>query len=102
MKIVTMISRILLGLVFVVFGANKIVPFMPTGPMPTGVAGQFMGALVASKYLIFVGLCEALPGLLLLFNRYVPLALTLLGPVIVNILLVACSWSPRACPRAWW
>jgi hypothetical protein len=97
MKIVTMIARILLGLVFLVFGANKIVPFMPA-TMPPGVAGQFMGALVSSKYLIFVGLCEALPGLLLLFNRYVPLALTLVGPVIVNILLVGLLMEPMALP----
>jgi uncharacterized membrane protein YphA (DoxX/SURF4 family) len=100
MKIVALIARILLGLVFLVFGANKIVPFMPTGPMPSGVAGQFMGALFSSKYLIFVGLCEALPGLLLLANRYVPLALTLLGPVIVNILLFGLLMSPSSLPTA--
>src|SRR5271165_3299689 len=98
MKIVTMIARILLGLVFLVFGANKIVPFMPSGSMPGGVAGQFMGALVSSKYMIFVGLCEALPGLLLLANRHVPLALTILGPVIVNILLVGLLMVPMALP----
>jgi hypothetical protein len=88
MKIVVMIARILLGLVFLVFGANKIVPFMPMGPMPTGAAGQFMSALFSTKYLVFVGLCEACSGLLLLANRYVPLALTILGPVIVNVLLI--------------
>jgi putative oxidoreductase len=98
MKIVTMIARILMGLVFLVFGANKIVPFMPTGPLPAGIAGQFMGALMSSKYLIFVGLCEALPGLLLLFNRYVPLALTILGPVIVNVLLTGLLMEPMALP----
>ena len=87
MKIAATISRYLLGLVFLVFGANKIVPFMPTGPLPGGAAGQFMGALFSTKYLLFVGLIEAAGGILLLINRYVPLALTLLGPIIVNILL---------------
>jgi hypothetical protein len=87
LKIAATISRYLLGLVFLVFGANKIVPFMPTGPLPGGAAGQFMGALFSTKYLLFVGLIEAAGGILLLINRYVPLALTLLGPIIVNILL---------------
>jgi len=87
MKIVVLIARILLGLVFLVFGANKIYQFMPSGPMPTGVAGQFVGALFATKYIVAVGLFEAVGGLLLLFNRYVPLGLCLLIPIIVNILL---------------
>jgi putative oxidoreductase len=87
MKIVVMIARILLGLVFLVFGANKLYQFMPMGPMPPGVAGQFVGALFATKYIVAVGLIEAVGGLLLLFNRYVPLGLVLLAPVIVNILL---------------
>ena len=97
MKIVVLIARILLGLVFLVFGANKIVPFMPAS-MPTGVAGQFIGAMVSTKYMIFVGLCESVSGLLLLANRYVPLALTIVGPVIVNILLVGLLMSPIALP----
>jgi putative oxidoreductase len=96
MKIVVAIARILLGLVFLVVGANKLYAFMPTGPMPGGVAGQFMGALFASKYLVFVGLCESVGGLLLLINRFVPLALTILGPVIVNILLTGILLSRPA------
>jgi putative oxidoreductase len=98
MKIVAAIARILLGLVFLVVGANKLYAFMPTGPMPGGVAGQFMGALFLSKYLMFVGLCESVGGLLLLLNRFVPLGLTILGPVIVNILLTGVLLSHRALP----
>jgi putative oxidoreductase len=88
MKYVTMIARILLGLVFLVFGLNKFFNFIPTGPMPTGATGQFMGALFTTHYLVAVGVFEVVGGLLLLINRYVPLALCLLAPVIVNILLV--------------
>jgi putative oxidoreductase len=87
MKIVAAIARILLGLIFLASGVMKLHAFFPPGPMPGGVAGQFLGALSASKYLVFVGLCEGTGGLLLLINRFVPLALTILGPVIVNILL---------------
>jgi putative oxidoreductase len=98
MKVVATIARILLGLVFLVFGVNKLHAFMPAGPTPGGVAGQFLGALAASKYLVFVGLCESVGGLLLLINRFVPLALTILGPVIVNILLTGILLSHRALP----
>jgi uncharacterized membrane protein YphA (DoxX/SURF4 family) len=98
MKIVSLIARLLLGLIFLVFGANKLVPFMPQGPMPTGPAGQFIGALFVTKYLMFVGLCEAVSGLLLLINRFVPLALTILGPVIVNILLTGILMAHQGLP----
>lgn len=88
MKVVVLICRILLGLIFLVFGLDKFFHFMGTPQLPPGPAGQFMGALFATKYIQFVGLCEVIPGILLLINRFVPFALTILGPVIVNILLV--------------
>jgi uncharacterized membrane protein YphA (DoxX/SURF4 family) len=86
MKIVTLIARILLGLVFLVFGLNGFLNFLNLGPMPTGLAGQFMGALFLSHYYSVVAALQIMGGLLLLVNRFVPLALVLLGPVIVNIL----------------
>jgi putative oxidoreductase len=88
MKVVVLICRILLGLVFLVFGFDKFFHFMGNPQLPAGPAGQFMGALFVTKYIYFVGLCEVIPGILLLINRYVPLALVIVGPVIVNILLV--------------
>jgi len=87
MKIVAMIARLLMGLAFVVFGLNGFFHFIPNGPMPGGAAGQFVGALVQSHYMYVVSGLQLVCGLLFLANRYVPLALTLLGPVIVNILL---------------
>jgi uncharacterized membrane protein YphA (DoxX/SURF4 family) len=98
MKIVVLIARILLGLVFLVFGVNKLYAFIPSGPIPAGAAGQFMGSLMTSHYLAIVGLFEAAGGLLLLINRYVPLALTLLGPVIVNVLLTGILLAPMGLP----
>jgi len=86
MKIVTMIARILLGLVFLVFGLNGVLNFLNMGPMPTGLAGQFMGALFMSHYYWVIAALQIAGGLLLLVNRFVPLALVVLGPVIVNIL----------------
>ena len=87
MRIVAVIARILLGLIFFVFGLNGFLQFMPMGPMPTGLAGQFIGALFQSHYLWVVAGLQVVGGALLLINRYVPLGLVLLGPVIVNILL---------------
>lgn len=98
MRIASMIARILLGLVFLVFGLNKFFNFIPSGPLPTGAAGEFIGALVSTKYIWAVGLFESVGGALLLANRYVPLALCLLAPVIVNILLVGALLTHAALP----
>ena len=85
MKYAFVIARVLLGLVFTVFGLNAFLHFFPNPPVP-GLAGQFMGALLGSHYYVIAFGTELIGGTLLLSNRYVPLALTLLGPVIVNIL----------------
>src|SRR5215813_3021009 len=86
MKIVISIARLLLGLIFVVFGLNGFLNFLTMGPMPTGLAGQFIGALFLSHYYWVVAALQIAGGVLLLVNRFVPLALVLLGPVIVNII----------------
>lgn len=85
MKIAALIARILLGLVFSVFGLNGFLHFIPMGPLPSGPAGQFLDALMQSHYVFVVSALQVAGGVLLLVNRYVPLALVLLGPVIVNI-----------------
>jgi putative oxidoreductase len=94
MKIAFTIARVLLGLLFTVFGLNGFLHFIPMPP-PTGLAGQYMGALFVSHYLVVVFLLELAGGLLLLANRYVPLALLLLGPVVVNILLFHSLLAPQ-------
>ena len=86
MKILVLIARLLLGLISVVFGLNGFLNFLSMGPMPTGLAGQFIGALVLSHYYWVVATLQIIGGVLLLLNRFVPLALVLLGPVIVNII----------------
>jgi uncharacterized membrane protein YphA (DoxX/SURF4 family) len=100
MKIAALIARYLLGLVFLVFGLNGFLHFIPAQPLPPGTAGQFAGALMASHYFLVVSAVQVAGGVLLLVNRYVPLALVLLGPVIVNIfffhLLMARGGLPLA------
>lgn len=87
MKIVVLIARLLLGLIFVVFGLNGFLNFLDMGPMPSGLAGQFIAALALSHYFWVVAALQVIGGALLLVNRFVPLGLVLLGPVIVNIIL---------------
>jgi putative oxidoreductase len=93
MKILNNISRFLLGLIFLVFGLNGFLHFIPMPP-PSGVAAQFLGSMFVTKYLLFVFAIQLIGGVLLLINRYVPLALTILGPIIVNILLFHTLMNP--------
>ena len=99
MKIATLIVRLLLGLIFTVFGLNGFLHFIPMPP-PTGVAGQFIGALFVSHYLVPIFAIQLLGGVLLLTGRYVPLALTLLAPIIVNIDLFHALMAPEGLPLA--
>ena len=94
MKILVLIARLLLGLVLLVFGLNGFLNFLNTGPLPTGLAGQFLGALVQSHYFSVVAAVQVVAGVLLLANRFVPLALVLVGPVLVNILLFHVLMNP--------
>ena len=93
MKVAVLIARILMGLAFLIFGFNKVVTFLPM-PMPTGEAGALMLMWYTHKWLVFYGLIETASGLMLLAGRFVPLGLTLLGPVIVNILMFHALLAP--------
>jgi len=97
MRITSTISRYLLGLIFLIFGLNGFFHFIPMPP-PTGVAAQFLGALFVSHFLTLVFLLQILPAALLLANRYVPLALALLAPVIVNIVCFHAFMAPHDLP----
>jgi putative oxidoreductase len=99
MKITSVIARFLLGLIFLVFGLNGFFHFIPMPP-PTGVAGQFMGALFVSQYLVVVFALQLIGAVLLLINRYVPLALAILAPIIFNILLFHLLMAPSGLPLA--
>jgi len=85
MRILTAAARYLLGLIFLVFGLNGFLHFIPMPP-PSGLALQFFIALAGSHYLWVIMAAQVVGGVLLLTNRFVPLALAVLGPVIVNIL----------------
>ena len=99
MKSASTIARYLSGVIFLVFGLNGFLRFIPLPP-PSGVAGQFMGALFVSHYLTLIFALQVIGGVLLLANRYVPLALAILAPVIVNILSFHALMAPSGLPLA--
>lgn len=105
MIIGTMIARGLLGLIFTFLGLNMLVFFLgitnsPPIKLPPmyGDAGEFMGLLVKSKFQIFEKILEVTGGILLLLSfglhRYAPVAVVILGPIIVSIFLFHILFLP--------
>ena len=99
MKTASVVARYLAGLIFLIMGLNGFLHFIPFPP-PPGIAGQFMGALYVSHYLWLIFAFQVIAGVLLLINRYVPLAVALLAPVIVNILTFHALMAPSGLPLA--
>jgi putative oxidoreductase len=99
MRTVSLIAQYLAGVIFLVFGLNGFLNFIPLPP-PEGVAGQFMGALFTSHYLWVIFAFQVIAAVLLLVNRYVPLAVAVLAPVLVNILSFHALMAPSGLPLA--
>src|SRR3984893_13553770 len=99
MKTAFVIARYLAGVIFLVFGLNGFLNFIPLPP-PGGIAGPFMGALYGSHYLWVIFAFQVIAGVLLLVNRYVPLAAAILAPVLVNILTFHALMAPAGLPLA--
>ncbi len=88
------VVRVLLGALFLVSGANKLVPFMPMPELPAA-AGSFIGALAATGYFLpLLATIEIVMGALLIAGRFVPLALTVLAPIVVQIALFHLVLAP--------
>ena len=99
MKTASIFARYLAGFIFFVMGLNGFLHFIPFPP-PPGIAGQFMGALYVSHYLWVIFTFQLIAGTLLLVNRYVPLAVALLAPVLVNIITFHALMAPSGLPLA--
>jgi putative oxidoreductase len=99
MRIAAVIARYLAGVIFLVMGLNGFLNFIHFPP-PTGTAAQFMGALYVSHYLRVIFAFQLVAGVLLLVNRYVPLAVAVLAPVLVNILVFHITMAPAGLPLA--
>jgi putative oxidoreductase len=88
------VGRVLLGLPFFVFGLAYFIPFIPMPP-PEGEPAVFLGAVVATRIMLAAKIVEVAAGLMLLSNRFVPLALTLLAPVLIGIVLFNATYGPK-------
>src|SRR5437016_2403064 len=100
MKIATIIVRVLLGLIFVFFGSNAFLHFLPMPPLPGGTAGLYLKAFLDSGYVYVIGAMQLLSGLLLLIGKFVPLGLTILGAIIFNIWAFHLLMAPEGFPPA--
>jgi putative oxidoreductase len=100
MKIATIIARVLLGLIFVFFGSNAFLRFLPMPPLPGGTAGLYLKAFFDSGYVYVIGGMQLLSGLLLLIGKFVPLGLTILAAMIFNIWAFHILMAPEGFPPA--
>lgn len=101
MKIAIHIARILLGLPFLVFGLNGFFEFLEPPQPPTQDAAAFIGALAgANHFWTLLKGTEVVCGLLLVAGVYVPLALTVLAPILLNILVYHLALDPSGTPLA--
>ncbi len=100
MKILTIIARVLLGLIFLFFGSNVFLHFLPMPPLPQGLAGLYLKAFLDSGYVYIIGGMQLIAGLLLLIGRFVPLGLTVLAAVIFNIWAFHILMAPEGFPPA--
>jgi len=100
MKILTISARIFLGLVFVFFGSNAFLRFLPMPPLPEGTAGLYLKAFFDSGYVYVIGGMQLLSGLILLIGKFVPLGLTILGAIIFNIWAFHILMAPEGFPPA--
>jgi len=99
MKILTIVARVLLGLMFVVFGLNIFLHFIPMKPIP-GDGGTLMGLMFMHGWFSLYGFIEMVGGAFVLFGRYVAVGLILLGAMIVNILLFHLTLAPQPAAMA--
>jgi len=100
MRIVLIVARLLLGLVFLIFGLNGLLHFMPNPPEPPP-AGAFFGALAGTGYMFaLIFGTQIIGGALLILGVAVPFALVILAPVIVNIIAFHLFLAPAGLPVA--
>ena len=99
MRIMTIVARVLLGVMFFVFGLNPFLKFLPMPPLE-GVWGQFLGALFVSHFVWLVGATQVVSGALFLVGRYMALAIALSGPVVLNIIAYHLTMQPHGAQPA--
>jgi uncharacterized membrane protein YphA (DoxX/SURF4 family) len=96
-----LIARILLGLIFFVFGLAGLLNLMPPpANMPEKMMTFFNGIMATGYFFPLLKGTEVVCGALLLVGAFVPLALIVLAPIVLNIFLVHVFMSPEGLPMA--
>lgn len=95
MNRVSTVARYLLGFIFVVIGLNGFFHFLPLPPPTSSLAIEYFTAVTVSHYMVPVFLLQLFAGVLLLANRFVPLALVILAAILFNILLFHITMDPK-------
>ncbi|MBV8365603.1 MAG: DoxX family membrane protein [Candidatus Eremiobacteraeota bacterium] len=98
--IIAHIARVLLGLIFFVFGLNAFVLFMPPPPVLPPFVQQFTSVEYASHFVYLPAAVQVICGILLLTNQYVPLAIVTLAAVLANILWFHVTMFPAGIAQA--
>lgn len=93
-------ARIILGLIFVIFGLNGFLNFIPMPPPPENMMKFAMALMDTGYFMQFVKACEVICGVLLLANIFVPLSLLILAPICINIFLIHAFLAPDGLPMA--
>ena len=90
------IARVLMGLIYLVFGLNFFIPFLPVQPAPTGAVAAFTGGLFQAGYFLpFMKGIEVILGAFLLAGVFVPMSLVILMPITINIVLFHVFLAPE-------
>jgi putative oxidoreductase len=93
-------ARIILGLIFLIFGLNGFLNFIPMPPPPENMMKFMMGMMETGYFMPLLKGAEVICGILLLANIFVPLALIILAPICLNIFLVHAFMAPDGLPMA--
>jgi uncharacterized membrane protein YphA (DoxX/SURF4 family) len=100
-RYLTAIARIIMGLLFLVMGLNGFLNFLPQPAVMPPKAAALLGGFVASGYMLpLLSTTQVVVALMLLSNRFVPLALAIIAPVVVNIAFYHAFIAPDAAPLA--
>ncbi len=94
------IARVVLGLIFFVFGLNGFLQFIPVPPMPENVQVFFTGMMQTGYFFPVLKGTEVVCGALLLTGYYIPLSLVVLAPIVLHIVLFHAFMAPSGLPMA--
>ncbi len=97
MKTLTVISRLVLGIIYLVFGLDYFLHFIPYQPAHTGAAAALKNGLMEAGYIYpMMKTIQMVGGISLIVNRYTPFSAVVLFPISLNVFLFHTILAPSA------